>query len=353
MSPDSTRPPDAPGVAPPGDSLFSQLSDPAVAVFVSDGEPRVQSVNRAFADTFEIDQESIHGTPLRAVLIDTIGADRLPSGFERAFGSADQLSFTIRNCTDTERTFRCTVVQRATQSAGPADSPHAVAGWLILADITDAYETVEKLRRERETLRGVIRHVSHDVRNPLEVAGIHLEAARETGEKIHFERVSGALARIEQLASEVLPLPVSDSARHTHEPVALGEAARRAWDTVNTRTATLSTDDDLPVVQANDAQLQTLFENLFRNAVEHGGTDVEVRAGRTAGGFYVADDGAGLPDSGDEIFEPGQSASDQGRGYGLAIVTSVVEQHEWTVRATDSTTGGARFEIVGLDSTEE
>jgi len=323
-----------PAVTPPGGELFSQLSDPAVAVFVSDGEPRVQAVNRAFTDTFEREQESIHGEPLRAVLTDSVGADRIPSEFERAFRSADQPTFIVRACTDAERTFRCTAVRR-THSAEPADRPHEVAGWLILADITDAYETIGQLRDERETLHAVIRHVTHDVRNPLEVATIHLEAARETGEEIHFERVSGALARIEQLASEVLPLPVSDSTADTHESVALEEAARRAWDTVNTQTATLSVDDDLPMVQANDAQLQTLFENLFRNAVEHGGTDVDVCAGRTAGGFYVADDGAGLPpDSGDEIFEPGQSAHDQGRGYGLALVTSVVEQHGWTVRAT-------------------
>ncbi len=343
-----------PAVTPPGGALFSQLSDPAVAICVSNGEPMVQVVNNAFAETFEIEQESIHGTPLRAVLRDNVGADRVPPEFERAFTSADQPSFVVRDSTDAGRTFRCTAVRRATQSAEPADRPHAVTGWLILADITDARETIEELRDERETLHAVIRHVTHDVRNPLEVANIHLEAARETGEEIHFERVSGALARIEQLASEVLPLPVSDSTADTHESVALEEAARRAWETVNTQTAILSIDDGLPMVQANDAQLQTLFENLFRNAVEHGGTDVDVCAGRTAGGFYVADDGAGLPSgSGDEIFEPGQSVHDQGRGYGLAIVTSVVEQHGWTVRATDSTAGGARFEVVGLDSTEE
>lgn len=314
----------------------------------------VQAVNNAFVHAFDVAQESIRGAPLRAVLTEKVGADQLPSDLERAFTSADQPSFIVQDCTAAERTFQCTVVQRATRSVEIADHPRAVDGWLVFADITDTYEKIEELRREREALHAVIRHVSHDVRNPLEVADIHLEAAQKTGEEVHFERVSGALTRIEQLVSEVLPLPLSDSTAATSEPVALGETARKAWETVNTQAATLSVDDDLPTVQANVAQLRTLFENLFQNAVEHGGTDVSVRVGRMDDGFYIADDGAGLPsDSNDDIFEPGQSACDQGRGHGLAIVTSVVEQHGWTIRATDSTTGGARFEVVGLAPVED
>lgn len=40
----------------------------------------------------------------------------------------------------------------------------------------------------------------------------------------------------------------------------------------------------------------TLFENLYRNAVEHGGSEVTVTVGTLKDGFYIEDDGVGVPD---------------------------------------------------------
>jgi signal transduction histidine kinase len=94
-----------------------------------------------------------------------------------------------------------------------------------------------------------------------------------------------------------------------------------------------------------------LFENLFRNAVNHGGGEVTVTIGEIADGFYVADDGAGIPDDErDDIFEAGYSTADGGTGFGLAIVKEVVEAHGWEIRVTDSEMGGARFEIIGIET---
>jgi signal transduction histidine kinase len=67
-------------------------------------------------------------------------------------------------------------------------------------------------------------------------------------------------------------------------------------------------------------------------------------------GFYVADDGPGIPDSErTAVFESGYSTSPDGTGFGLAIVEEVVEAHGWSIRATESETGGARFEITDVD----
>jgi signal transduction histidine kinase len=63
-------------------------------------------------------------------------------------------------------------------------------------------------------------------------------------------------------------------------------------------------------------------------------------------GFYVADDGPGIPeDERESVFEGGYSTSDDGTGLGLAIVRSIAEAHDWTVTVTESEAGGARFEI--------
>jgi signal transduction histidine kinase len=98
----------------------------------------------------------------------------------------------------------------------------------------------------------------------------------------------------------------------------------------------------------------SLFENLFRNAVEHGG-DVIV-ADLTADGFAVADDGPGLDESERErAFEPGYSTDDGGTGLGLAIVERTAAAHGWRVEVSDDgePDGGARFEFHGVDACEE
>ncbi|MFW5938757.1 MAG: sensor histidine kinase, partial [Halanaeroarchaeum sp.] len=101
-------------------------------------------------------------------------------------------------------------------------------------------------------------------------------------------------------------------------------------------------------VLANPGRLKRLLDNLFRNAAEHGGDGVVV--GDISDGFYVADDGPGIPaDQRDEVFESGHSTSESGTGFGLAIVQRIAEAHGWDVSLTESETGGARFEFTGVD----
>jgi signal transduction histidine kinase len=89
-----------------------------------------------------------------------------------------------------------------------------------------------------------------------------------------------------------------------------------------------------------------LFENLFRNAVEHGGSDVTITVGALPDGFYVEDDGDGFPEgAASEVFDAGFTTAADGTGFGLAIVSEIVEAHDWSIEATEGTDGGARFEI--------
>lgn len=99
-------------------------------------------------------------------------------------------------------------------------------------------------------------------------------------------------------------------------------------------------------IQADRAQLRQLFENLMKNAVTHGGSDITVTIGTFDGGFYIEDDGSGIPgDKVDQIFDTGFTTSDNGSGIGLMIVSDIAENHGWEVTVTDSDSGGARFEF--------
>ena len=196
--------------------------------------------------------------------------------------------------------------------------------------------------------------ISHDLRNPLDVAKARLRAGREMdngGE--HLEHVEQAHDRMERIIQDVLTLAQGEEVIEPQGTVDLGEVAEDAWATVETNGASLRVADSLPSTVADRDRVKRLFENLFRNAVEHAGDDVEITVGRVddrAGGFYVADDGPGIPaDRRSEVFDPGYSSHDHGTGLGLAIVRRIADVHGWSVSVTESADGGARFEMCDVE----
>jgi signal transduction histidine kinase len=103
-------------------------------------------------------------------------------------------------------------------------------------------------------------------------------------------------------------------------------------------------------LRADRDRLCRLVENLLHNAVEHGGSGVTITVGATDEGFYVADDGPGIPpDRRDRVFESGYSTAAAGTGFGLSIVAEIAEAHDWSVTATESAAGGTRIEITGVE----
>jgi signal transduction histidine kinase len=216
---------------------------------------------------------------------------------------------------------------------------------------------------DRGTKLGVDRMasvLSHDLRNPLDVARARLRAGRELGEDKQFEHVERAHDRIERIIQDVLTLARGEDVVTPEQRADLGEIARVAWQTVETNGAEIEVTDDLPTVVVDRDRASRLFENLFRNAVEHGapgGLDpaqsrcVTVTVGQFSDGVFVADDGTGIDEERqDRIFEPGYSSDEHGTGLGLAIVERIADLHGWAVDVRSSEAGGARFEITGLDS---
>jgi signal transduction histidine kinase len=136
------------------------------------------------------------------------------------------------------------------------------------------------------------------------------------------------------------------------EPIDIVDLVGQCWRVIETDEATLDHDDELTIRGDRD-RLRHVFENLFRNAVDHGGEDVTVRVGRVGDtGFYVEDDGPGIPeDSRERVFEPGYTSDDDGTGFGLAIVKRMAEAHGWDVAIVDGEDGGARFEFTSVEVT--
>ena len=346
-------------------ALFENVPDPAVAYDYVDGVPLFRRVNSAFEETFGYDAETVTGESIDEYLV---------SNGDEARAEAEDLNAKLRQGENVRRE-----VTRVTADGERHFILHVipihldaenVSGYAIYTDVTTRREREATLRRQNERLEQFSSIVSHDLRNPLSVAEGYVDLARDTGDIDHLERAVDALRRMDQLVEDLLSLAREGEVVGDTEPVSLASLAREAWASVDTPNAKLVVEEDAEF-NANPTRVGELFENLFRNSVEHGSTDsraepddsvehgpadaesttLTVRVGRTTRpdgsteGFYVEDDGHGLPDDTDRIFETGFTTDEDGTGLGLAIAKRIAEGHGWTIRATTGTAGGARFEF--------
>ncbi|QZY00433.1 GAF domain-containing sensor histidine kinase [Halobaculum rubrum] len=209
----------------------------------------------------------------------------------------------------------------------------------------------ERIERQRDQLEEFARVVSHDLRNPLSVVQGYLDLAEQTGEPEHYHRCRNALDRMESLIEDLLVLAREGEPIAETESVDVSEVAGDCWSFVETEGATLTVEIDRRIT-ADGSRLQQLFENLFRNAIEHGGGDVAIRVGELpdGSGFFVEDDGPGIPEAErGRVLDHGYSTAEDGTGFGLTIVTQIADAHGWDVTVAESDDGGARFEISGVE----
>ncbi|OYR58404.1 sensor histidine kinase [Halorubrum halodurans] len=326
------------------------LPDPALAYAVDGDDAHVTATNDAFERRFggAPPDRRVSTVFERCRDCETPGDDDPLTHLVRG----DQAGIRLDGC-DGEDSFLVRVI--------PSND---AAGYLVFTDPTEWPDGPDG--PDVDQVSSVI---SHDLRNPLDVAKAHLRAARETGEPEHFESVADAHDRMERIIRDVLTLTRDGTVIRPSEGVSIEAASREAWESIDADGADLTVSESLPTVTADPDRLRRLLENLFRNSVEHGSTggrdpsepgdsaEHGVSDGRTEDGvtvtvrpfedgFSVADDGPGIPSGKrDVVFTPGYSTHADGTGLGLAIVERIVEAHGWDVTLTAAEGGGARFEI--------
>ena len=348
-------------VEPPDRLSPDALPLPFVAVAATDPEPIIVTTNDAF--------NSVFGDAVgRSV---TEWADARTDDAHPAETVCDTL-LSDRSDETTVELLPASASESTRYRIQPVDLP-TTDGYLLSA-VTDDRVAVDRLARV----------ISHDLRNPLDVADAHLQAARETGEAEHFNQLAAAHDRMARIIQDVLTLARGEDALNPEPDVAIEAVARAAWATVDTGTATLSITDDSPTLTADPDRLQRLFENLFRNSVEHGSTSnrpqaddsvehgstgnrtqsgdsvehgstgnriqadnsLTVTVGRDDKGFFIGDNGVGIPAADrQQVFDSGYVSGDNGggTGLGLTIVEEIADAHDWQIELTESDGGGARF----------
>ena len=279
------------------------------------------------------------------------------------------------------------------RSSAVRDGTKAVGRVFMLRDITPLRERERALQEENERLDRFAGVLSHDLRNPLNVAQGRLQLVKEqltkemgTDPEGHITSAERALRRMNEIIEDMLLLTWSEQELSPGdlEPVDLETVARAAWGNVEASEARLEVESSARL-QGHEVRLRRLLENLFRNAIEHGGkaVSITVRAlsggqslsdeqfptdeqfpskgtsssgglspgGLSSGGFFVEDDGPGIPvERREKVLEGGYSSREKGTGLGLSIVQGIAEAHGWSISVTESEAGGARFEVTGVET---
>jgi two-component system, OmpR family, sensor histidine kinase KdpD len=221
------------------------------------------------------------------------------------------------------------------------------------------------LRRSDELKTALLRTVSHDLRTPL-TAIMTASVVLVDSDVSRAERVDLGRAILED--SERLTALVEKLLDLSRLRAGVAEP-RREWcsieETLRASAVGLdpggsrfsfAIDKDLPLVRADEAQLERAFANLLENAARYSGEErVSVRA-RVVGEqlmIRVVDRGPGIP-AGEltRIFEPfyrgpGQRDGHGGSGLGLAIVKGFIEANGGRVWA-ESLPGQGTSVVVAL-----
>ena len=325
------------------ETIIEAITD---AVYVLDEKGRFTYVNDEFVEMVGYDRETMLGS-MPSLIKDDDAVERAQQELGRLLSSdgPETVTFEVTLQPRDGDTITC----EDHIGVLPYEGEQFDGSVGTLRDITERRERAQKLERQNARLEDFAGIVSHDLQNPLNVAEGHIELAQRECDSEHLTAVGDAVDRCLALVEDLLALARSGNSVGTTEPVTVSELAQECWQTTPNADATFVAETDLRI-SADRSQLQQLFENLFRNAVKHGGREVTVTVDDVGDGFCVADDGPGIPnDERDDVFEVGHSTADDSTGFGLAIVKEIVEGHGWKIRVTDSETGGARFEVIDVE----
>ena len=205
--------------------------------------------------------------------------------------------------------------------------------------------------------------LSHEIRNPLNAAGLQLvvlergirKLPREQQEKLlePLGLVRDEIKRLEHLLEdflqfarprELVAMPVEIAAPlEAVLGLLAGDAERRQ--------VKIERDIEPDLAVAGDGErLRQVFMNLALNALEatpeKGRVRISARAEGDEAVIAVEDSGPGIAaDARERIFEPFFTTKAAGSGLGLPIVHAIVTQHGGTIDADRSPLGGARFQV--------
>jgi len=315
-------------------AVLEQIHD---GVVVLDGKGRIVEINPVAEDILGVADRDVLNDPINELVGSDVDLPEVGSSTELSIEDGQQIvDVSASALTDLQE--------------------DRIGRILVFREVTTQVrrrQQLEMLSRRNEHLDKFVSVVSHDLRNPLATAAGRVRLAQETGDQEHLEEVVEAHDRMETITEELLSSTQTDVTADETESISLAGITEKAWKTAQTDDVTLR--NDVPAdftVDCDPNLLRHILENLFRNAADHNSPPLTVTVGTLAAtgtgrGFYVEDDGRGIPpEDRQQVFDHGYTTDDNGTGLGLPIVREFVQTHGWEIDITESPDGGARFEIL-------
>ncbi len=324
------------------------------AVYVIDGDQRMEFVNQSYVDMKGVDRSEVLGTSIFQWANDddvdhiTEQVEELEQG-ERDVVTVDYDFQTVDGET-------IPVELRISMLTFPDGESGRVG---IFRDISERKRYEQRLEERAEQLAILNRIVRHDISNDMTVV---LEMTKFVQERLADEQLASSLDTVVESTRHTIEL--TRTARdlmetmlaqdREPEPVSLAPVLEAELSDLRASTdAEVRLDGQLPQgrVLADDL-LASVFRNILTNAVRHNNApdpEVVVSTEISDGSVrvQVADNGPGIPDHRkEEIFGKGEAGLEsEGTGIGLYLVRTLVEGYGGSVRVEDREGGGSVFVV--------
>lgn len=300
--------------------------------------------------------------PLADVTGDNRTDDPHDGGDERRHGSSPESGAAMPERSGQDRERKHFLVKATTVTT----ETNAIIGYTVrFADVTHLERHMRRLEAKNDQLDRFASAITHDLRTPLTAAENITDRAVEILEEggnpetvdrsrlsASLQQIEDALNRMADVIEDILGLARGSDIELDPHPVEFDGIVESTWETVDSSGTTLRLESS-GEISADPDQLQGLLERLFQNSIDHGGRDATVRVGLDDSGFYVADDGPGVPEEvRNELFEVGVTTKAHGSGLGLAIAEQVANAHGWEI-GLDADGEGARFVVTGCDTSPD
>ncbi|MEM6818793.1 MAG: ATP-binding protein [Pseudomonadota bacterium] len=340
------------------ETILARLSTGVIALTP---ELEVRTANAAAADILGVDIDRRRGERLVDVAEGELLLGQLYDIASAHFASGEtewREQIMLREPTG-RRVLTCACTELTTDSV-------ALAGFVIVFD-----DITTLLEAQRDAAWGeVARRLAHEIKNPLTPIQLSAERLRRkyleqlpVEDSQMLDRATHTIVQQVEAMKEMVNA-FSDYARTPDLQISRFSLQRLAAEIEELYRAeaphlhiSLSSNPDLPPIEADNGRVRQMLHNLLRNAVEalagrQTGT-IEVRLesierfGQPMVEIRVTDDGPGFQTTSvHQVFDPYVTSKPKGTGLGLAIVRKLVEEHAGTISAGNRLEGGAEISIV-------
>jgi PAS domain S-box-containing protein len=339
--------------------LGSFLQNMPALAFIKDVDGRYLYVSKSFCDFFEADRSNILGKT---------DFDWLPPAVARQFVENDAQ---VRSSGEYLQTMERVpkdggVVESVVQKfLLPADDGAGAALAGIAIDVSQQREAEEKARSYADDLQSLAYALSHELQEPVRtivsyqnLLSVRYRDRLGSDADSFIEQCTQAAASIQLMVTDLWTY--SRISRHCEfESISaektVGIAVGNLGQLIDQKKAKI-TCGKLPTVRGVAQQVSELFEQIIKNALQHGGADggnpvqIEVSCDTKdgVGTFCIANDGIGMdPMVSKDVFKlfrrNARKPDASGAGMGLCICARIVEHHGGRIWVESSPESGTRF----------